>query len=255
MTKKKTKDLLTQELLFEEYYTHSKSLHDIAKEYNTYPMYVSRLMKKYEIDSRPKSETQRLAIEKNHPTRGRERTEEEKKKISVAGSNAWTDERRDQASDLLKKRWEKSTDKEKEVLMHKARVGLHKTTVYGSRLEKIIWHTLEENSIVFDSQCPILSGEKFKVDIWLTGLNTVIEVDGISHIEPIFGEEKLEKTRIADDRKNKLLLANEFNVIRLIITKKNISKNDEYNLSDLILKLINKVKGKKGLLIKERYDA
>ena len=70
-------------------YTEGHSTISLAKELNTYPKKIERILKKHGRSLRSRSESQTLAIQNGrakHPTKGLKRTEEEKAKI--AGGNA-----------------------------------------------------------------------------------------------------------------------------------------------------------------------
>ena len=76
--------VLTEELLIEEYVVKEKSTYVIAKEYNTYPNKILRLLHKYKIPIRDKSTAQVVALNSGrhpHPTEGSKHSEETKNKI------------------------------------------------------------------------------------------------------------------------------------------------------------------------------
>ena len=73
-----------REFLLREYIEGRRSLHDIAASLSTHPMVVYRGLMRHSLDARDKSEAQHESLESGrhpHPTRGRQRTEEEKQNI------------------------------------------------------------------------------------------------------------------------------------------------------------------------------
>ena len=76
---------LPYDLLYKEYVEEKQSIANIAKKYQTYPQRIFRLLRGYNIKVRSKSEAQKIVNSKEgykHPTKGRERTNDEKVKIS-----------------------------------------------------------------------------------------------------------------------------------------------------------------------------
>ena len=75
-----------------EKYAEGSSTIQIAKELDTYPKKIERILKKNNQIIRSRSESQKLAIKKGrskHPTEGMKRTEEEKIAISKGVEKAW----------------------------------------------------------------------------------------------------------------------------------------------------------------------
>ena len=75
-------------------YKAGQSTLSLAKELNTYPKKIERILKKNGHVLRSRSESQALAIQNGrakHPTKGLKRSEEEKAKISMGVEKAWTE--------------------------------------------------------------------------------------------------------------------------------------------------------------------
>lgn len=252
MTKTKDVSTLTKDILYQEYFEKERSTTSLAEEYGTNPKRISRLLKKYGYKARTRSEAQKLVVVDIHPTRGKQRTEEEKIAISKGGAESWDEERRQQASDLAKQQWELRTEEEKQRISSMAVQGLREAAKNGSRMEHEIVAHLRENGHSVLHHDMALPNEKLEVDIWVTNKDVIFEVDGIFHVEPVYGEEKLQKTQDADARKNNLLTKNGFAVVRLIITKKHISDNDYRVIKDKVLELVDTAKS--GKVTKWRYD-
>lgn len=251
-TKRKDIKALTKDALKKEYFDKERSTTSIAEEYGTNPKRISRLLKKHGFKARSRSEAQKIVVQEIHPTRGKERTEEEKVAISKGGADSWDDDRREAASQQAKQQWDLRTEDEKQRIAAKAVQGLREAAKNGSKMEHKIVDHLRANGHTVLHHDMALPNEKLEVDIWVTNKDVIFEVDGIFHVEPVYGEDKLRKTQDADQRKNNLLTKNGFAVVRLIITKKHISDNDYRVIQEKVLKLVESAKA--GKVTKWRYD-
>jgi very-short-patch-repair endonuclease len=238
--------------LYQEYFEKERSTTCIADEYGTNPKRISRLLKKHGYRARSRSEAQKLVVVDLHPTRGKQRTDEEKIAISKGGAESWDEDRRAAASAQAKQQWDLRTEEERQRISSKAVKGLREAAKNGSRMEHEIVDCLRENGNTVLHHDMALPNEKLEVDIWVTNKDVIIEVDGIFHVEPVYGDEKLRKTQDADLRKNNLLTKNGFAVVRLIVTKKHISDNDYRVIKEKVLELIESAKA--GKVTKWRYD-
>ena len=230
---------ITKEELYEQYYVQELSTTQIAKNFDTYPNKINRLLKKFGYQPRSRSESQAIVCKTTHPTRGKKRTEEEKIAISKGGANSWSDERRAQASEYTKEQWENRSEEEKSKILKKAHSGLVRAAKEGSRLEKFLLEFLRKHEINALAHENLLVNEKLEVDLLLTNKNIVIELDGPTHFKPIFGEEKLQQQLAADAEKDALLTGMGFRVIRIVTIKKNMSDNDFRTIGEKALELIN----------------
>lgn len=213
---------LTREFLYDQYITKGKSMSQIAMEYGFSYTKIRNAMIKSGIAIKTHAAAQSEAIERNRarcPTLGRRRTEEEKSKISQGSSDFWKSEKggelKEKFSDASKKQWEKRRDKEQ--FMEKSFKSNRATIEKGSKLERFLF--IELKKLKIDTRFhfnKLLSNQKLQVDLFLPEFNLVVEIDGISHFQPIFGEEKLEQTQNSDREKNALLLTNGFWIIRVL---------------------------------------
>lgn len=210
-----------------------------------YPNKISRILKKNGIKLRTKSEAQKQALasgEAIHPTEGRERTDAEKINISKGGKEHWDDmdeEERERRSIMSKQNWQKKSPEEIAKMQKKAAEAISRTSRQGSKLEREIAHSLVENGYDVDyHQKHLIGSEALEIDIYLPELNVAVEVDGISHFEPVWGEDKLRKQQRADREKNGLLLRNGKAVIRLKQRKKNLSLYDQEALKERLLEAL-----------------
>lgn len=239
-------------MTFEEvqklYEQEMKSPYEIAKQFNTYPNKVRSLLKRYGVQLRDKSEAQKNFLNQGgeHPTKGKPRTKEEKERIGKSVHNKWnrlSKEEKDRRVELNKKAWDELSDEDKKEMQRRAHVAIRKTAREGSKLEKGIYSLLLKDgfdtTFHFDG---IAYGEQLELDIFLHSDRIVLEIDGISHYEPIWGEDALQKQQESDRKKNGLLISKGVYVIRLINYAKSLSETKIKNAYDLIKDAINQIK-------------
>ena len=231
-------------------YADGFSTISIAKELDTYPKKIERILKKNNQKIRTRSESQKLAIEKGrskHPTEGMTRTEEEKLAISKGVEKAWqnmSEEDRETFSQNAKERWDNIPDSKKREMQERAGRALRLACLEGSKQEKFLQGKLQEMGYEVVMHKKGLIEGNFEIDLLLPELNTIIEVDGPQHFLPYFGEAKLAETIKMDSIKNGLLVARGFCVIRVKYLCKNMSKAVERKLWDVVSTEVEKVANK-----------
>ena len=237
---------LSPEVLQQEYLTKGRSDRDIASEYGTYPNAVRRLRLRYGIPSRDKEEAQKLALKSGrhpHPTKGSKRNAGTKEKISDAVADAWakkSDEERTQHAQRAKLQWDEMGEYEKEAMRQKAAVAVREAAEFGSKLERFLHESLlQHNYEVHYHKEDLLPSEKLHVDLYLPKPKVAIEVDGIAHFEPIWGEEYLAKRQAADLEKTGLILSLGLIFIRIKQTKKSMSDKRMRDVLTDILKVLD----------------
>jgi very-short-patch-repair endonuclease len=222
---------LSREYLVHEYGEKERSTYDIAAECNTYPNCIRRLLKKYHIPLRDKSEAQTVALESGrhkHPTKGNKRPENIRIKISEGVARAWArlqPEEKQKRINTAKEQWEAMTDEQRERFRKLAAEAVRKAAEEGSALEKFLFVELIRHGYNPDfHRTHIVSNEKLHIDLFLSELKTAIEVDGPAHFFPIWGEQNLAKHLTSDSEKTGLILAQGYVLIRIKNLLKNVSK-------------------------------
>lgn len=231
--------------LYEEYHVKKRSMDEIAQDNNTYKSRVRRLIVKYNIPIRNKSESQKISLERGrhpHPTFGKSRSNETKNKIGDGLHAAWgrlSPEERTKRVEFYKRQWQLMTPEEKKKFHDRASQAVRLTARYGSKLERFIvvqLRTLGYN-VVFHAE-RALEREGLEVDIMLPDDMVAIEVDGPSHFLPIWGDEKLQKNIERDSTKNGLLMQSGFIVIRIKYLSRNVSKKLMRELVDRLAEVL-----------------
>lgn len=217
----KIKDTITKEWLANELQT--KTLNEVARELGVFPMQMARLAKKLEIPiDRNRAISIGLTKTPNHPTRGRERTEEERLKMSqshVLYEMRIPEKEKQQRVKRGKELWSKLTPEEREAKLKKRDDGLQKAAKEGSKLELYICKQLDREYYIFEKhkkhQIPNM-GWAIHFDIYIPDLRTIIEVNGPSHYFSVFGKNKLIDAQRYDQRKYAGLLGGGYIIIEVV---------------------------------------
>ena len=192
----------------------SKSPYEIAEMYNTYSNKIRRLALKYGIPLKNKSAAQKLALKSGrneHPTEGTTRTAEVKAKISEGVAKNWEEmdeDKKDELREKYKQNWKDIPADKKNMMFELAAKAVRKTAEEGSRTEKFLRDELTKKGfqIIFHREHAVVD-TKLEIDLMVPALKTVIEINGVSHYQPIRGEDKLKKVIAADSKKYGLLIS------------------------------------------------
>ena len=218
----KLSDIEKQNLIYKEYISNKKSFQIIAKEYDTYANKVRRDAKKFNINIRSKSEAQSNAISTGthiHPTKGKERSEQTKRKIGISVYETWqnlSDSEIEQRKNKARDNWNKKSEDEKQDIINKANRAVRESSKTGSKLEKYLLHQLINDGYKVDFHKEhLLSNTKLQIDLFLPTINLAIEVDGPSHFENIWGDQSLSRNKAYDNKKEGLLIGKGISMIRI----------------------------------------
>jgi hypothetical protein len=250
---------MNAEKIVRMYVEENKSTYEIAEAMGTYPNKIRRILIKNGVNLKNKSEAQKNAIESGnakHPTLGKERTYEEKIKISSGLKNYW--ENMDDAEyqkkiKQAKKRWEEMSEIDKSNMLESAIKSIQLAGKEGSKLEKFIYEALEASGYKVDYHKKyLIQNENLEIDMYVPSIKTIIEVDGPSHFLPIWGEEKLQKQIKADFHKTGLILSKGMVIVRIKHLADSMCLADKEKLRVDILKCLDTIK-KKFPKESERY--
>ena len=197
----------------------------IARQYNLYQKNgsidapkIQRLLKKYNFNTRNKSQAQSLALETgsaSHPTEGRERTVNEKAKMGAAALDRYahlTDEQKKEVTKGLKEFWtDKDNKEQQETTRTKIGAQLRKAVVEGTKLEKSIAKFLIQQGYNVELHVSEFLGTTLEADMVVSGkgVSMVLEIDGPRHWQGLaMGKDPLKLVEVikADQKKNGLVL-------------------------------------------------
>lgn len=238
---------LTKDWLEEEFVRKQRSTLDIAKELNCFPMQVRRALKKFGIQTRDKSAAQLINLERNgHPFEGRERTTEEKEKISLSIQQHWESlppakkkKRKKQVAKIAKDSWNSLSLEDKNLHLRKMHQGSVKASKHGSKLENLIAKMLVQAGYKVEQRATHhVTNEKYEIDIAIYSHSIAIEIDGPTHFLPIYGDDHLKKVMDKDREKDNMLRSLGWTIIRCRDKSNNPSKAVARRIVDKILKVI-----------------
>jgi len=217
-------------LLKTEYENNKKSFKDIAEDVGTYANKIRRDAIRLKINIRDKSEAQKnvlLSGKADHPTKGKNRSEEEKNRIGKGVMESWENLSKKELQnrkDKARANWEKLSDDVKENILHQANTAVREASKKGSKLETFLFNNLLSDGfrVDFHKEQSLLN-TKLQIDLFLPTLNVAIEVDGLSHFEPVWGEDALKRNKGYDNKKTGLILGKGLVLIR-VVQKKDFSK-------------------------------
>lgn len=244
------RDLL--DYLEAEYSINKRSWKDIAEELGTYANKLKRFAKRSGLNvTRSRSEAQKVALAtgaREHPTAGKTRSEETKRKIADTVANYWEEmpeEELQERKEQSKEKWDSIPEWKKKEMLSLAAVAVREASKNGSKLENFLNSSLQSAGFRVEfHKTDFVANKKLEMDLFLPDIHTVIEVDGPAHFKPIWGQESLNNHVRADAEKSGLLLDNGYVVLRIKHIRKNVSDKSMRDLSVQVVDELNKIKNK-----------
>lgn len=229
----------------------NKSTYELAEELGTYPNKIRRALKAMGVALKSKSEAQKQALSTGrhkHPTKGKNRTDATKAKISESVYSYWqdlSDDEREARSETAKENWDNMDDATKANLRQAAAEAVREAAKNGSKMEKFLENYLTNAGyqVIFHKKGLVLN-TNLEVDLFLPTLKVVIEIDGPAHFFPIWGQDSLNKHIKADAEKAGLLLNAGYCLIRVKHLSKTLTEKHKRDLVELIEKELIKIEKK-----------
>ena len=226
-------------------YDEGLSLREVALEHKLSPKTVKKIIEESGITIRTRGEQQSIEFKKGKRKK-KPNSDETKKRISNGTALAWkkiSKEKRAEFVENARARWNNISDDKKDEMREKAFTAIRETSKEGSRLENAVVDALRELGYNVKHHVKgFIPNEKLEVDILIPSIKTAIEIDGLSHFEPIWGEEALLKTQSADDRKMGLLLVNGYVMLRIKCMNNHLSDYLIRECVRIVTEEINKIK-------------
>lgn len=156
-----------------------------------------------------------------------------------------TPQERSRRAENVKKYWESLTEDERQEIFKISATSRTEASKNGSKFEKILNSALTKAGFrtIIHKKGAIINPD-LEIDIVVSDIKTVIEVDGPTHHFPIFGDERLAKQQRADDEKNGLLLESGYVVIRLKHVVNNLTEKYKRDTIQLVVDKLNEIKNK-----------
>lgn len=248
-----------KEIILTQAYTEQKmSYAAIAQIAGTYPVRIRRDAQKFNIPPRPKSEAQQEALKSKrhkHPTEGKKRSLSVREQISDSMAESWEkmdDNEKQRRIDIGKKTWNDRTYVSRKETQKAAIKGILLSSKIGSKLERFLHKELINVGYTVEMHKDhLLANEQLHLDLLLPTLGVAIEVDGISHDKPIWGNKALSRTKKSDQQKDGLILQNGMIIIRIKYSK----TLSGYRQRQIFKKLLNHIENieQKFPPVGERY--
>lgn len=235
-----------KDTLIDMYVTQKKSCTEMAEIFNTYPNKILRALRALGVTLRDIGESMAVAYENGRkvaPNEGLIMSEERKLKIGASVTKTNEGKDKQEFIDRAKIAWDKRTDAQKESMRAKANVAVRTSAKEGSQAEHRIVEGLKKVGYTVYQHRNVLQNGKLEVDIFLPGISTIIEVDGLSHYEPIWGEDAFKKVQRADGEKNALIVMNGMCIIRVRVDE-NPSMTKFVQIMESILAELKKIETK-----------
>lgn len=217
MPKEKPKDIEEKIRLYQEC---NMSAAEIAERFDTYAKKIQRELKAAGCPLRGRSEAQKIRLSEGkaeHPTQGKEVSQDTKNKISDAMAEKWnslTPEQRAVRSEMSKVQWDKREDKE--AFIQAGLDAVRKASVEGSKFEKYLSDALlDQGYKVYLHEKHQVDNEKMHLDLFLPNESIAIEVDGPAHYKQLYKEVSLADVKDRDRKKNLYLTSKNIDIIRV----------------------------------------
>ena len=214
---------LTVEFLLKHYVQEKQSTVDIAKLAGCYPEQVRRTLKKYNIPVRTKSKASRnfYANGGENSRKGYEFSPEEKEQASLSAKNFWlsddSEPAREKISQASQQMWSEKSDSEKRATVERLHQACREAAKNGSKAQRKVAEILAKKYKykVLTSVTELVGIGELEVDIALPKQGIIIEIDGITHFEDVYSDNRYERAQEADARKNDIMIGAGWSVIRV----------------------------------------
>jgi len=239
-------------------YDEGRSPYEIAEVLKTYPNKIRRILKKAGKPIRDRGEAQKKALASGrvaHPTKGKQRSEATKLEISATMQETWKAKSPDQVrqhAERSKTRWEARSEEDKRAFLDEGRKAIRNSAKNGSKLERFL--LLELNTKGYETQFHrehVFGGQRLQFDLFLPNEKIIIEVDGPSHKEAIWGQVNFNRNKKNDVIKEGLSILNGYNMIRVLHDGKIPSKINQANLVKNVIIMVEELKGTNNGIVKE----
>ncbi len=226
-------------------YESGLSVRELSVQFNGAPKTIKKILLDAGLSIRSRGEQQSLEFKSGKRTK-KPNSEITKQKISNTAAANWrklSKEKREELVENARKRWYDIPEAKRDEMRDKAFDAIRETSKEGSRLEMVVLDALKEAGFHAKHHVKgFLPNEKLEVDILIPEFKTVIEIDGVSHFLPIWGEEALKKTMSADDRKSGLLIKAGYVLLRIKCMNNHVSDYLERRCAEIVLEEMDKIR-------------
>jgi len=239
---------LSVEFLMEHYVQDKKSTVAISKLAGCYPEQVRRALKKHNIPVRSKSKASRNFYKQGgeNSRKGYQFTEDEKERASIIAKEYWLSDdsadAKEKISESSRAMWEGKTKEEKDEIVARLHAACRVASQQGSKAQRKIADILvsKYGYNVMSGVTQLAGIGDLEVDIALPAKGIVIEVDGITHFEHVYSDNRYERAQEADGRKNDIMTSAGWSVIRVRLVCERYSVGSCLMVCEKLNKMIEK---------------
>ena len=236
-----------RDYLIKAYSVEGKSTYQIAESMGVHPKKVQRALVKLGVPRRSYGEAQANALKNGaavHPTKGKTFDKDRRERMSDLMAKYWdsmSEEEKLRRAHIGKIKWEEKSDSEKEAMSAAAAEACRVAAKEGSKLEKYLRSALADSGYAVEfHKTNLTKDDRLEVDLYIPSLKLAIEIDGISHFEPVWGEERLRKHQASDTKKVSMLLSEGYNILRVKQLTKTLSDKKKRETLKAILNVLPK---------------
>jgi very-short-patch-repair endonuclease len=122
---------------------------------------------------------------------------------------------------------------------------MRRASTDGSALEKYLLKELlkKKYKIIYHKE-HMLRNIYLHIDLFIQSLSTAIEIDGPSHFEPIWGEERLKKVQAADKQKTGLILSEGLCLVRIQQKQSSITQRYQREVLKNLVSVLSEIEKK-----------
>jgi len=214
---------LTPEFLLKHYVQEQKSTVEIAEMLGCYPEQIRRALKKFGIPVRTKAKASRNYYANGgvNARKDYKFSEEEKERASIIAKEYWlsdeSEDARNRISESSRNLWEQKSKDERRETVSRLHQACREASKYGSKAQRRIAEILRKKYgyNVMTGVTELVGIGNLEVDIALPKNGIIIEVDGITHFEDVYSDNRYERAQEHDKKKNDIMTAAGWSVIRV----------------------------------------
>lgn len=198
------------------HHTDKLSIRALARELNCHPNTLRREMIKAGIPIKSKSDSLKDSYSTGHLTAraGFQISDEHKLKISKANKGKVVGVR-NKTNNLILNR--------SEAMRGRGASKNREAAKIGSKFERMLVDKL--TSMGYNIIPQYKFGDNYRVDLFFNKEKIAVEIDGISHREPIYGEDKLANSIAKDKAKDELMISMGMSIVRVKDNQKSDRKS------------------------------
>lgn len=221
------------------HHTENKSVRALAIEAGVHPNQLRRAMIRAGIEIKSRSQSLKDAYDNGNivARKGFNISKDHKAAISKANKGKVFGLRNTTNNFIL-------NPKLKQAIRDKSASKNREAAKKGSKFERNLIDSLR--ALGYNVEGQYVLGD-YRIDLYLAAYNLAIEIDGISHREPIYGPDKLENSKIKDKEKDEAMKQKGMSIVRILDNQRGVSQYNVRVVSEFIVETIGMLKTKNYL--------